>query len=258
MRACVIDKKRILEMMVCVVSLLFIVYSGFAQDTPVEVLAKVRQAYGAQLFDGSISDWVGQGKITITGYSKDEPLNLSVTIKGSDKVQRIISDSMREMNRCGSDGKKSWQVAGSISMQAAGITESLIESYTSRSISSLCDSRNKVRDLGTDEKDRRDNKQSNRILESTNDKQQITRYYVDQETSLVNRIEMDTGLTYRMPFGGKEYPLMISFVLSDYRAVDGTMRPFKVEVYRGLIRYEEMQYESIKHNTGIKDEIFIP
>jgi hypothetical protein len=59
-------------------------------------------------------------------------------------------------------------------------------------------------------------------------------------------------------FNDEQIPLASALVFSDYRNVDGVMTPFKIEVYLGLMKIEEMIFSSVQYNTGLGDEVFVP
>jgi hypothetical protein len=99
---------------------------------------------------------------------------------------------------------------------------------------------------------------SSRVLEAKNIKGDRTRYYIDNKTSLVTRLEFDTGAVYTTLFSNTPRPVFASLVFSDYRNINGFIVPFNIKVYRGLVKIEEMTFTSVQSNAGIKDEQFTP
>jgi hypothetical protein len=215
---------------------------------------QMTKAYGSKYLDGSVTTWEGRGKIAITGYNKSQPLDFVLFAKGNGKLQRIVYLGGKEILRQGSDGKNSWQSSGPFSGKAAGMSRHLIESYTTRAVASLFGS-SSIKDLGLstglDKSDK-----SCRLLEVAADKGKSTRYYVDTRTYLVRQLDLDTGSFYVLPMGSTKYPLMISYIFSDYRDTDGAMRPYKIEVYRGLTKTEEVTFDAITTNVPIEDSVF--
>jgi outer membrane lipoprotein-sorting protein len=240
-----------------------LVYVFAQQDTAVaarRIVDRASSVHGSKLADGSIVDWVGRGQVKITG-DENGPLRFVLVVKGKDRIQRVIETHGGAMLRYGSDGKKSWQSSGSFSGAAVGRAAQLIESQTTRSVSRLFESNAKgksFRDMGSEKKDFIPQSVSSHAIEAEDEKGNITRYYVDNESSLVTRLEFETGEYYRLPFGDEEYPMMAAYVFSDYRPVDDVMTPFKIEVYQGLVKIEEMTFDSIQFNTGVTDDAFVP
>ena len=150
---------------------------------------------------------------------------------------------------CDADGQIGWQ----------GQTHfPFIESRTSRSIASFFNKNGGLQDLGPADKDRAPGSESSRVLEAKNIKGDLTRYYIDNKTSLVTRLEFDTGAVYTTLFSNTPRPVFASLVFSDYRNIDGFIVPFNIKVYRGLVKIEEMTFTSVQSNAGIKDEQFTP
>jgi hypothetical protein len=228
------------------------------KETPQQVLSQAAQAHGLGAGKGKITDWVGKGKILMTGR-KDGPFDFTLTVKGNAMVNRIIFLAGGSKVTYGSDGKKNWQASGPFSGAAAGSAEYFIESQTARSFASLfTNSANGyvLKDLGKDKGDTSSPGSSSQVIEADNGVGQTTRYYIDDATSLITRIEFDTGGYYKMLFGDQKFPLYAGYIFSDYRDVDGVMTPFKIEVYQGLIKIEEMNFTTVKYNTGIDDGEF--
>ncbi|MDM7995526.1 MAG: hypothetical protein QUT30_07575 [Acidobacteriota bacterium] len=238
--------------------------NAFSQE---EKSAEARQAvdralitHGSKLSDGSLSDWVGRGQIRITG-DEGGPRNFTVAVKGRSQMQRVVEMQDGTAIRFGTDGKQTWQSAGLFKGNAAGRAAELAESLTNRSIASLfsSDAHGRIyRDLGSEKKDFVPESLTSHAIEVEDEKGKATRYYIDNKSHLISRLEFDTGEYFTLPFGEEKYPLVAAYVFSDYRPVDGVMTPFRIEVYQGLIKIEEMTFESIEYNTGLTDDMFIP
>jgi outer membrane lipoprotein-sorting protein len=238
------------------VLIIFLAISVFAQQEKVDkVVDRAARAHGNSWTNGKIVDWVATGKISITGDENGEQ-EFTLIVKPNDKIKRTIHRSDRSRIVCGSDGKKSWQIAGAFRGDATGTAAHFIESQTNRSITKLFDKNNTLKDLGTPDQNSVPRGKPSRIIEAKNEKGKLTRYHVDDATSLVTRMEFDTKATYRMLFGDKEYPVSATFVFSDYRTVNGIVTPFKIEFYQGMIKIEEMNFTSVKYNTGVDDAEF--
>jgi hypothetical protein len=233
-------------------------YLANAQEsTASESLARTNQAYGSRLTDGSIYDWEGRGQIVLTGYNKSQPLDFILIVKGNDKVKVIISTpDNKQLISAGYNGKESWQSSGPFSGKAGGSMASVIACQTKRSIVSLFDKSNKLNVKADPIINPLKISKPGKILETTNAKGKITRYYLDDQTSLIAGLEYETGRVYRILFDDDIYPVIASNIFSDYRNVDGVMRPFKIEMYQGLTKTEVLTFTSIQHNVGVTDSIF--
>jgi hypothetical protein len=241
---------------------------GFGQqETAQQTVNRAVQAYNNQWKGDNIKDWVGSGKIVIAGNTKG-PLDFTMTVKQKDKVKRIVktADGSKLMMNDGSDGKKSWHATGPFSGNATGpfsgsATGSIvhfIESNTTRAIARLFDDDNVLSDKGKADKKHAPESASSEVIEVKHKNGNTTRYYIDNKSSLVTRLEFETGVFYTLLLSNKQYPALASFVFSDYRQVDGIPTPFKISVYSGLTQIEEMRFTSVQYNTGVKDEAFVP
>jgi hypothetical protein len=229
-------------------------------ETAQQAVARALLAHGGKLADGSITDWVGRGKIRITG-DENGSLDFTLAVKGRSKAQRVIKMPGDIMVRYGSDGKKNWQSSGSFSGDAVGRVAQIVECLTDRSVAGLFDNASQKKtysDLDLKQKKFVSESATSRAIAVQDEKGKTTNYYIDNASSMVTRLEFDTGGTFRMPFGDEEYPLMAAFVFSDYRPLNGVMMPFKIEVYQGLVKIEEMNFDSIEFNTGLSDDEFVP
>jgi len=233
----------------------------YAQDKTISTLVdQVVQAYGSYYGDGTIVDMMGTGMISITGGGKVKS-TFTFMAKDGNKVQRTVVSPNGSVVRSGTDGTHAWQSAGLFSGKPTGMMLYFLESQGSRSFAALF--KNTTHDFTFT--DLTDSSQylsapisASRIIQAANRAGQTMRFYIDDKTFLVTRIEFDTGEYYSMPFSGQKYPAVVSFVLSDYRTVNGAMTPFKIECFQGKTKTEEINYESVQYNTGIQDAIFLP
>jgi hypothetical protein len=226
-------------------------------ETAQDVVDRSSKAYGDQWSKGKIADWVASGKILIMSSKESGPLDFTLMVKKNDKVKRVVHYADKDMS-WGTDGKQSWQKLGAVSAGAAGPVAYFIDSNTSRSIASLFDNKKILKDAEPADKKHAQENDSSRVIEAKNDKDQAARYFVDNTTGLISRIEFDTGGFYTMFLSDTKYPLLASYVFSDYRTVNGFVMPFKIEIYHGRTKIEEMTFTSIQFNTGLKDEQFVP
>jgi hypothetical protein len=231
-----------------------------ASETAEQAANRALRAHGGKWSDGSIRDWLGRGQIQITGNDSGS-MNFTLAVKGRNMVQRVIEMPGGIALRHGSNGSRSWQSSGLYSGNAAGRAAQFIDSQTIRSIAGLfynVSNGKPFRDLGSEKRDFIPQSSSSHAIESQDERGKATRYYVDNTNSLISRLEFDTGETFTLGFGEKTYPMTIALVFSDYRSVDGVMTPFKIEVYQGLVKVEEMTFTSIQYNTGMADSVFAP
>ena len=226
------------------------------QETAQQIVNRSAQAYGDQWTNGKIVDWGASGKIWVNG--QNGLMDFTLMVKSNGKVTRTVHPASGIDTSIGSDGKKSWLKAGPITANAAGTTAYFIDSLTKRSIASFFDKSNSMNSLGAADKKHAPEIESCQVIEAKNNKGDATRYYVDNSTSLIKRIEFDTDAVYTMLFSDTPHPAFASFVFLDYRNVDGFIIPFKIVVYQGLVKIEELTFTSVQHNTGLKDEQFVP
>jgi hypothetical protein len=232
---------------------------GFGQqETAQQVVSRAAQAYNNQWKGDQIKDWVGSGKIKMTGIKG--ALDFTLTVKPKDKVKRIVKtlDGSKVMLSAGSDGKKSWHVSGPFAGNAVGSIAHFIDSQTTRAIARLFDNDNVLSDKGKADKKHAPESESSEVIEVKNKQGNATRYYIDNKSSLITRLEFETGEYYSMLLSNKKYPSLASFVFSDYRQVNGTPTPFKITVFKGLTQIEEMSFTSVQYNIGVKDDAFVP
>lgn len=226
------------------------------QETAKQIVDRAAKAHDNQWTQGKMSDWAGSGKIVITGDTNG-PLDFTLIVKQNGRIKRVVKTPGGNV-AYGSDGKKTWHKTGPFQGEAKGIASYFIESQTNRSIARFFDKANSVKDIGPPDKKAIPKSSDSRIVEAKNDKGQSTRYFIDDTTSLIRRLEFDTGATYRMLFGDTEYPVYASFLFSDYRNINGIMTPFKIQVYQGMIKVEEMTFSTVQYNIGVSDDQLEP
>ncbi len=235
------------------------IYAQERSETPTQAVARAQNAHGKKWADGDIVDWKGQGRLFTTG-DEGGPSKFTLWVKKSTMVQRIAETPSGPI-RYGSDGKQGWQSGNLFVENAGGQVEFFLESQTKRSISRLLNYSSQaisLRGMGKKLQELDKGRISSEVIAAEDSEGRITRYYIDDDTSLITRIEFDTGGFYTMMMSDKKYPLFAAYVFSDYRNVDGAMTPFKIETYLGLIKIEEMQFDSVQFNTGVSDDAFKP
>jgi hypothetical protein len=168
------------------------------------------------------------------------------------------ADGSKDMMSSGSDGKKRWHNTGPFRGDATGSVGHFVDSQTSRAIARLFDDNNALKDLGKADNKFAPQSASSKVIEVKSSKGLATRYFIDNKSSLITRLEFETGEFYTLLYDKKKYPSMASFVFSDYRDVNGIPTPFKIAVYKGLVQIEEMTFTSVQYNTGVKDSDFVP
>lgn len=234
---------------------------GLAQtpETPLQVIDRAHQAHGGLWRSGDIVDWVAQGQITIMGDPRG-PFNMTLMVKGRDKVQRIVAQPGTEL-RYGADGTRSWQRSGPFTKGPYGRVTYFLDSKTIRSVRRFFNpliERLILRDLGTRIQELGPNPGPSRVIEAEDGSGRRTRYYIDNATSHVTRLEFETGTIQRQLFSGRPIPVMSTLVFSDYRTVAGVRTAFRVDVYLGTIRIEQIGLTSVRYNAGLSDSVFRP
>jgi hypothetical protein len=258
----VTNSKRFKMMQGTIVMFLLVAWAGIGSgknETAQQIVNRAAQAYNDQWKGDRIKDWVGSGKIAITG-NLNSPLDFTLIVRRKDKVKFIVMapEGSKAMISDGSDGEKNWHSSGLFIGGAAGSAAHFIDSHTMRSIARLFDDSNSVKDLGPADKEHVPDNASSRVIETTNKTGKTTRYYIDNTSSLITRIEFETGALYTLLLDKKSHPALASFVLSDYRQVNGIPTPFKIGIYEGLTKIEELSFASVQYNTGVKDKDFVP
>ena len=124
-----------------------------------------------------------------------------------------------------------------------------VESQTVRSVESLLDHQN--RGLTLTDKGRQG---AARVVEAQGAGERRTDYHIDDETSMVTRLEFVTG--ERTDAFGNTLPSTEAYVFSDFRSVRGRATPFKVERWVNGVKYEEMVFTAVTYNTDVADSTF--
>jgi hypothetical protein len=253
-------KSKLFKMLPAAIILVLCVGAGIGftqQETPQQIVNRASQAYNHKWKADHIKDYVGTGKITITG-NPNSPLDFTLIVKQKDKVKLTVMapDGSTVLISKGSDGKKNWHKAGLFSGDATGAVAHFIDGHTIRTIARLFDDDNVLSDKGPADPNHAPESASSRVIEAKYKKGLSARYYIDNTTSLITRIEFETGATYSLLLDNKKYPVMAAFVFSDYRQVNGIPTPFKIGVYEGLTKVEELNFTSVQYNTGVKDKDF--
>jgi hypothetical protein len=256
------NSKLLKMLQTAVILLMACVWAGIGfgqQETPQQIVNRASQAYNHHWKGDRIKDYIGSGKIAITG-NPSSPLDFTLIFKQNDKVKCVViaPDGSKVLISDGSDGHKKWHVSGLFSGDATGMAAHFIDGQTIRTIARLFDDDNDLRDKGHADRKHAPESASSRVIEAKSRNGKTTRYYVDNATSLITRIEFETGASYSMLLDNKRYPAMAAFVFSDYRQVDGIPTPFKISVYEGLTKVEELNFTSVQYNTGVKDKDFVP
>jgi hypothetical protein len=187
---------------------------------------------------------------TMTLYSVHGPKSAhDVTLlrKGQTQIQRIIKQSGLELYQ-GSDGNQTWSsLHGKFFTAAHGQVLDFIESQTIRSVTTLLSSQGlAARDLGK--------RGEAKVIEVDDKDGRRTRYFIDDKTSPITRVEFNTGRA--TDIAGRPISNVDAYVFSDFRSVQGRMTPFRTERFINGIKTEEMQFSSVSNNASISNEQF--
>ncbi len=234
-----------------VIAALFTSTRATAQGPPAQVLQRIAAAHGNRWTSGEISDWVADGRLTV--FSTQGPratYDLTLQEKGTRQVQRIVKQPGGILKQ-GTDGSNSWESAGGFfTLEAHGTALDFIESQTSRSTQRFLNHQAEgitLRDLGSDGKAR--------VIEASDEHGKKTKYTVDENTSIIGKVEFVTGQT-KDPFNGRPADRIDTYVFSDYRMVQGALMPFRIERFNDGIKTEDMQFTNVRFNAGLKDQDF--
>jgi hypothetical protein len=224
-----------------------------AQQMPAQVLERVANAYGSRLASGQILDSVSEGQITFFNIGGLQArFDVTLLRKGSNQVQRVIQQPTTQVFE-GSDGNRNWQSLGSrFTPTARGHALHFIESETIRSVSALLNYRSVG--LSLRDKGKRDKVE---VIEVQDTQGRITEYFIDDDTSVVRRLQFATGESTD-PFSGKTIPEIEAYLFSDFRMVEGVLTPFTIARYIKGVKSEETQFTSVRYNTAIQDDSFKP
>jgi hypothetical protein len=105
----------------------------------------------------------------------------------------------------------------------------------------------KLRDLGVQDEVR--------VIEAEDKEGKKTRYFIDPDKNLITKLEFITREA-KDPFSGAILPDTDSYVFSDYRLIQSIPTPFKLERFNARNKLEEMQFNTVKYNVGLKDAEF--
>jgi hypothetical protein len=226
-----------------------------ARETPVAAVQRARAAHGGGSALRDLRDSIAEGHITYFrgagSYAQEATFDVTLLLKGDAQVQRIVKQTMGEV-RQGSNGSRTWNSFAGHAPAASGASLRFIESQTARSISNLLDYDRRggaLRDGGT--------KDTETVVEVQDRVGRKTTYSIDTATSMVTRLEFETGRARDM-LSGNSVPVLESYVFSDFRTVKGVPTPFKIERYLQGTKLEEMRFTSVRHNSSILDSAFRP
>jgi hypothetical protein len=254
--------KLLKKLQTAIALLIVCVWAGIGlgqNETAQQIVNRASQAYNHKWKGDHVKDYVGTGKITITG-NPNSPLDFTLTVKQKDKVKFTVMapDGSTVLISDGSDGRKSWHTAGLFSGDATGAVAHFIDAHTLRTVARLFDEDNELSDKGPADRNHAPESASSRVIEAKKRHGGATRYYVDNTTSLITRIEFETGTTYSLLLDNKKYPAMAALVFSNYQTVNGIPTPFKIGVYEGLTKVEELNFTSVQYNTNVNDNASVP
>src|SRR5438552_15158185 len=224
---------------------------GPSSDTAAAAVQRALTAYGQPLSTGEIGDSIGDGKLTFFALGGAKAtFNLTLMLKGNTKVQRVIKEPAGELKQ-GTDGVSSWESFQSLYTPTAhGRALQFIESHTTRSLPRLFNYQKEgltLRDMGSRDKAR--------LVEAEDRQGKKTTYFIDADTSVINKFEFVTGQA-KDPFSGAQLSAMDTYVFSDHRMIQGVLTAFKIERYSGSNKIEEIQFSTVKYNAGLKDSDF--
>jgi hypothetical protein len=222
---------------------------------PAAAVQRARAAHGGEVAIRDVKDSISEGRITYFRgagtQGQEATFDVALLAKGEAQVQRIVRQAAGEV-RQGSNGARTWNSFAGNAPAAAGASLRFIESQTARSISNLLDYDRRggtLHDRGT--------KDNTSLVEVEDRAGRKTTYSIDSATSMVTRMEFETGQVRDM-LSGKSVPFQEADVFSDFRTVQGVLTAFKIERYVQGTKIEEMRFTSIRHNTAIPDSAFRP
>ena len=223
-----------------------------SDETAAQAVSRAVGTTGNRWGQGVITDSISQG--TITYFSLDGPqatFDVTVFRKGTARFQAVVRQGPIDV-RLGTDGNRTWHsLSNGLRTEAVGRGKSLIETHTVRSVANLMDHQRRgltIADKGQSAR--------GRVVETQDPEGRRTDYTIDDESSLVTTVEFATG---EVPdaFGGTITETE-RYDYSDFRDVDGTPTPFRIEHWSGGIKIEEFNFTSVRYNTNIDDGQFIP
>ncbi len=221
-----------------------------ANDSAAAVVRRAAAAHGRANSAADPADWVADGKLTLYTPEGGKTFDVIVQHRGTQQVQRIIKQPVGDVKH-GTNGTQSWEsVPGFYTLSAQGRALQFIESQTVRSPQRLFN--HQAEGLSLREKGSKD---AARVIESEDGNGKKTSYYIDNANSRVTKFEFVIGQA-RNAVSGAAVDVLDTWVLSDYRTVQGQLTPFKLERFNNGAKTEEMQFSSVKYNTGLKDQDF--
>ncbi len=227
-----------------------------AQAPSVEVVVLIEKAllkHGAAWASGQITDWISDGKLTLfTVRGPQATFDITVTRKGKSQIQRVTRQPSGEI-REGSDGSRTWHaLAGQSVAGAQGRTQQFLESQTVRSIQTLFNYQAEgliLRDAGV--------KGAAHWVEAEDKQGRKTAYAIDQQSSAITELRFVTGRS-RDIFNHSLADHTDRYVFSDFQIIQGLLTPFKIERYSDGFKVEEMQFNNVRYNTSVRDDVFRP
>ena len=224
---------------------------GPTADIATTVVDRVVTAHGRQWATGEVLDSVAEGKLMLFGLEGPKTtFDLTLLRKGMTRVLRVVHQPAGEL-RQGTDGVNSWEsIPGFFTPAAQGRAMQFLEMQTTRSIQRLFNHQKeglKLQDLGVQD--------DWRVIEAEDQERKKTRYFIDPDKNLITKLEFITR-EVKDPFSGAMVPLTDKYVFSDFRLTQGIVTPFKVERFNGGNKLEEMQFNIVRYNSGLKDADF--
>jgi hypothetical protein len=225
------------------------------REAAAAAVQRARAAHGGESAIREVKDSIAEGHLTYVrgagSQAQQATFDMTLLLKGEAQVQRIVKQTGGEV-RQGSNGTRTWNSFGGHAPPASGASLRFIESQTARSISNLLDYERRGGVLH--EGGMKDNATVVEVQDRVGRK---TSYSIDTATSMVTRLEFETGRARDM-LSGNSVPVLESYVFSDFRTVKGVPTPFKIERYVQGTKLEEMRFTSIRHNASVPDSAFHP
>jgi hypothetical protein len=213
-------------------------------------IQRAMKAHGGENFK-NIADSVAEGTLTL--YSMRGPYaQYSVTVwrKGQGRVQRSIRSSSGEQ-RQGTNGTRTWDTVAGFVTAARGPALEFLETQTVRALPNLFEHQTRgswLRDDGL--------RGADRVLTIEEINGRTTTYVINAATSVVTRVEL---VSDRVPdIFGRSLSILQAYVFSNFRFVQGIATPFTIEHFSNGIKVDEMAFTSVKYNTGVSDDVFLP
>jgi hypothetical protein len=206
----------------------FLLFAGMLrveaqQETAAQAVARALTAQGIQ---SPNVESISRGKLILFSL-KGPKSDYEIAIwRQGNKFQRIIQQGKGEA-REGFDGAQYWNtLPGPFRYkEAPARVLRLIESQTTRSVHSLAGAAAaSLRDVPETAASRVLDR--GRAIEATDSADRKTRYFIDPATSFITRIEFAFGKA--RDIFGREQTLYETYVLSDFRTVEGQKTPFKI------------------------------